>query len=184
MNKPEQFKITMSYLKTLYHLNYNFSKLPADLKSSSLIVLGNKEFNAKISLLDDTILKAIRESQPYDENVEKLYEIMESRQAQTIIDNNGYNTKRSLYQSEELFTKQTIVKITDIPDGYKIVEIVFDRSKYVFNKTRNWLSKNNIQKYGLPEFEDDAISYSFGNGKINYHVQLDDGITAYLSKDE
>lgn len=174
----------MSYLKTLYHLNYNFSKLPADLKSSALIVLGNKEFNAKISLLDSTILKAIRESQPYDENVEKLYEIMQERAAQTIIENNGYNTKRSLYNSEELFTKETIVKLSDIPTNYNIVEIVFDRSQYVFNQTRNWLSKQDIQKYGLPEFEGDAISYSFGNGKINYHVKLDDGVTAYLSKDE
>jgi len=172
----------MSYLKTIYRAKYDFSKLPEDLRSSAEIVLASKEYNAKIELLDETVLKAIRSSQKYDERIEKIFEIMQDQNSNLVQDNNGYNTKYAIHEANELFTGQKQVRFSEIPKEYQIMEIVFDRTKFVFNQARNWLNKNEYDSKQLPTFTEKNIEYIYGNSPIEFSAVLDNGVTAYLSR--
>ena len=171
----------MGYLKTLYRSNYDFSKLPEDLQTSSMIVLSSREFNSKIALLDETILKAIRTSQPYDQRVEQLYTLMEDRNSNSLQINNGFNTKYSINEANELFISEKQVLFSEIPKEYQIMEIVFDRKKFVFNQARNWLNKNEYDSKQLPTFTEQTIEYIYGNSPIEFSAKLDNGVIAYLS---
>jgi hypothetical protein len=172
----------MSYLKTLYRAKYDFSNLPEDLLSSIEIVLSSKEFNAKIQLLDETLLKAIRVSQKYDERIEKMFEILQNKNSHLVQDNNGFNTKFAIHEANELFVGQKQVKFTEIPKEYQIMEIVFNRSNFVFNQARNWLNKNDYDSKQLPTFTEKTIEYTYGNSPIEFSAILDNGVIAYLSK--
>lgn len=169
----------MSYIKTLYTLNYDFSKLPADLKTSCMTILQNKEYNSKIERLDAVCLKSIRNTQPTDERVEKLYAIyLDEDNTQN---NNGFNTKFAIDESEELFMDDHPIANSQIPDEYEIVEIVFDRNYFKsFAQSNEWLRKfgYNIR---LPKFEDDGLQYIFSEKPIKGGAKLDIGVVAYLT---
>lgn len=172
----------MGYLKALYQTNFDFSKLPEDLRESSMIVLSSKEYNAKISLLDEIVLKAIRSSQPYDPKVERLFEIMEDRNSNSLQTNNGFNTKYAIHEANELFVGEKQVMFNEIPKEYQIMEIVFDRKKFVFNQARNWLMKHEYDSKQIPTFTKETIEYIYGNSPIEFSAKLDNGVTAYLSR--
>ena len=96
----------MSYVKTLYKYNFDFTKLPPDLIEASSIVLKNVVFNAKINLLDAVVFNSIRNTQPTNSIIEVLYDIYKNEN--TLRNNNGFNSLREIDQAADLFSDKSI----------------------------------------------------------------------------
>tara|TARA_R110000751_G_scaffold160821_7_gene266477 strand:- start:1474 stop:2019 length:546 start_codon:yes stop_codon:yes gene_type:complete len=143
----------MQLIKTLYKFNYNFAQLPVDIMESVNIVLRTVGYNSKIEVLDTITFNSIRSTQPTDEIIEHLFEL--NRNTTTTQENNSFNSAAEIDEANDLFTDPEIAKnvkqyyIKQLPAGAIISELVFDRQKYTFIESLNWLERNDFDTEDL-----------------------------------
>jgi len=160
----------MSYVKTLYKYNFDFTKLPPDLIEASSIVLKNVVFNAKINLLDAVVFNSIRNTQPTNSIIEVLYDIYKNEN--TLRNNNGFNSLREIDQAADLFSDKSIqTKLkqhyqSSIPKDHDLVEIEFDRDKYDYISAKEWLMRNEFD-LSFPTFTEKTITFRMDGGPFN-----------------
>lgn len=168
----------MYYTLTLIKSGYDISALPEDIQASIGQVLSYNEYNGTVEALDREIILSINSSQPYDERVAKLVELVNLDESEI---NDGFATKWAQHEAEIKYTSEE-VEFSDLT-GFDVTDVIFDRKKYNLVQTHNWLAKHGYPSR-LPQLTESTIEYEFKNETPDTKAKIGPGVMAYLKTQE